>query len=149
MFLSLDGRLLTADENTMQIRSHLIGASGPEDTIVVANTPKKPNDLCELTNGDIYFTCPDWNGVGPAGQGVYLLEPNGVITRVNNSLISAKRHHHLLRRNQTLRRRKQQQQLTNKRWWVFPINSDGTLGTGSVFFKPTNPTGMAPTTLTV
>ncbi len=30
----------------------------------------------------------------------------------------------------------------NKRWWVFPINADGTLGAGSVFFKPTDLTGM-------
>ena len=28
---------------------------------------------------------------------------------------------------------------SRKRWWVYPINADGTLGTGSIFFKPANP----------
>ncbi|MGD0551510.1 MAG: SMP-30/gluconolactonase/LRE family protein [Sedimentisphaerales bacterium] len=140
--LSLDGRLLTADESTMQIRSHIIGDSGPQDTVVVANTPKKPNDLCELTNGDIYFTCPDWNGVGPTGQGVYLLEPNGVITRVNNSLYQPNGILTSLDETKLYVSESSSSNLTYKRWWVFPINSDGTLGTGSVFFKPTNLTGM-------
>ncbi|MFH1372069.1 MAG: DUF362 domain-containing protein [Planctomycetota bacterium] len=44
MLLSLDGRLLTADESTKQIRSHRIGASGPEDTVVLCTAPDKPND---------------------------------------------------------------------------------------------------------
>jgi sugar lactone lactonase YvrE len=142
MLISLDGRLLTADESTMQIRSHRIGASGPEDTVILANTPKKPNDLCELTNGDIYFTCPDWNGVGPAGQGVYLLEPNGVITRVNNTLYQPNGIITSLDETKLYVAESSSGfggTLATKRWWVFPINSDGTLGTGSVFFKPTNP----------
>ena len=142
MLLSSDGRLLTADENTMQIRSHYIGASGPEDTVVLANTPKKPNDLCELTNGDIYFTCPDWNGVGPSGQGVYLLEPNGVITRVNNTLYQPNGIIASLDETKLYVAESSSSNITYKRWWVFPINSNGTLGTGSVFFKPTDLTAM-------
>lgn len=141
-FLSLDGRLLTADESTYQIRSHRIGASGPEDTVVVANTPKKPNDLCELLNGDIYYTCPDWNGVGPAGQGVYLREPNGVITRVNNALYQPNGILTSLDETKLYVAESASSITANKRWWVFPINADGTLGTGSIFFKPTNLTGM-------
>ena len=145
MLLSLDGRLLTADESTMQIRSHIIGATGPEDTVVLANTPKKPNDLCELTNGDIYFTCPDWNGVGPTGQGVYLLEPNGVMTRVNNALNQPNGIIASLDETKLYVAESSSSDLTKKRWWVFPINSDGTLGAGSVFFKPTDLTGMGTT----
>jgi sugar lactone lactonase YvrE len=141
-FLSLDGRLLTADESTMQIRSHRIGTSGPEDTVVVADTPKKPNDLCELTNGDIYFTCPDWNGVGPSGQGVYLLEPNGVITRVNNGLNQPNGIITSLDETNLYVAESSSSDVSKKRWWVFPINADGTLGTGSVFFKPTDLMGM-------
>ena len=143
--LSLDGRLLTADESTMQIRSHQIGASGPEDTVVVANTPKKPNDLCELANGDIYFTCPDWNGVSPAGQGVYLLEPNGVMTRVNNALYQPNGILTSLDETKLYVAESSSSDVSKKRWWVFPINPDGTLGTGSVFFKPANTTGMGTT----
>jgi sugar lactone lactonase YvrE len=145
--LSLDGRLLTADEETMQIRSHIIGTSGPQDTVVVANTPKKPNDLCELINGDIYFTCPDWNGVGPTGQGVYLLEPNGVTTRVNNSLYQPNGIITSLNETKLYVSESSSSDVSKKRWWVFPINANGTLGTGSVFFKPTtsytsDPDGM-------
>lgn len=145
MFLSFDGRLLTADENSYQIRSHRIGASGAEDTVVLANTPKKANDLCELTNGDIYFTCPDWNGVGPAGQGVYLLEPNGAMTRVNNTLYQPNGLIASLDETKLYVAESSSSDNTKKRWWVFPINSNGTLGTGSVFFKPANTTGMGTT----
>jgi len=139
--LSLDGRLLTADESIYQIRSHRIGASGPEDTTVLCIAPKKPNDLCQLTNGDIYFTCPDWNGVGPEGQGVYLLEPNGVVTRVNNGLYQPNGIITSLDETKLYVAESSSSDITKKRWWVFPINSDGTLGTGSVFFKPTSPPG--------
>ena len=41
MLLSLDGRLLTCDENIYQIRSHIIGASGPEDTVVLGKYAQK------------------------------------------------------------------------------------------------------------
>jgi sugar lactone lactonase YvrE len=142
MLLSLDGRLLTADEDIYQIRSHTIGASGPQNTVVLGNTPKKPNDLCELTNGDIYYTCPDWNGVGPAGQGVYRLEPNGVSTRVNNALYQPNGLITSLDETKLYIAESSSNDLTKKRWWVFPINPDGTLGTGSVFFKPTDLTSM-------
>jgi sugar lactone lactonase YvrE len=135
--LSLTGRLLTADESTMQIRSHRIGASGPEDTTVLCTAPDKPNDLCELTNGDIYFTCPDWTS--PTNQGVYLLEPNGVVTRVNNGLNQPNGIITSLDETKLYVAESSSSDTTKKRWWVFPINTDGTLGTGSVFFKPTSP----------
>jgi sugar lactone lactonase YvrE len=145
--LSKDGRLLTADESTMQISSHRIGASGPEDSTVLCTAPKKPNDLCELLNGNIYFTCPDWNGVGPTGQGVYLLTPDGSITRVNNALYQPNGILTSLDETKLYVSESSSNDITKKRWWVFPINSDGTLGTGSVFFKPTtsytsDPDGM-------
>jgi sugar lactone lactonase YvrE len=137
--LAMDGRLLTADENIYQIRSHIIGESGPEDTQVLGTVPKKPNDLYQLTNGNIYYTCPDWNGVGPAGQGVYLLEPNGVSTRVNNTLYQPNGIIASLDETKLYVAESASSIPANKRWWVFPINADGTLGAGSVFFKPTSP----------
>ncbi len=145
MLLSSDGRLLTCDENLYQIRSHIIGASGPEDTTVVCTAPKKPNDLVELTNGDIYYTCPDWNGVPPSGQGVYLLEPNGVSTRVNNALYQPNGIITSLDETKLYVAESSSSDNSKKRWWVFPINADGTLGTGYVFFKPTDFTGMGTT----
>jgi sugar lactone lactonase YvrE len=83
--LSLEGRLLVAEEVPARICSYVIGASGQEDRKVLATPAKKPNDLCQLANGRIYFTCPDWSTT-PANQGVYLLEPNGVVTLVKNGL---------------------------------------------------------------
>ncbi|HEY5504348.1 MAG TPA: SMP-30/gluconolactonase/LRE family protein, partial [Sedimentisphaerales bacterium] len=142
--LSLDGRLLTADESTMQIRSHRIGASGPEDTVVLCTAPDKPNDLCQLTtNGNIYFTCPDWSSA--TNQGVYLLKPDGSVTRVNNALYQPNGILTSLDETKLYVAESSSSDLTKKRWWVFPINADGTLGTGSVFFKPTNLTGMGTT----
>jgi sugar lactone lactonase YvrE len=140
MLLSLDGRLLTADENLYQIRSHRIGASGPEDTIVLGTAPDKPNDLCELTNGNIYFTCPTWGST--TYQGVYLLEPDGTVTRVNNGLSQPNGIITSLDETKLYVAESSSGpggSVATKRWWVFPINPDGTLGTGSVFFKPTNP----------
>jgi gluconolactonase len=140
MLLSLDGRLLTADENLYQIRSHRIGASGPEDTIVLCTAPDKPNDLCELTNGNIYFTCPTWGST--TYQGVYLLEPDGTVTRVNNGLSQPNGIITSLDETKLYVSESSSSDNTKKRWWVFPINPNGTLGTGSVFFKPTDLTGM-------
>jgi sugar lactone lactonase YvrE len=141
MFLSFDGRLLTCDENLDQIRSHIIGASGPEDTVVLGTAPDMPNDLCELTtNGNIYFTCPTWSG--STYQGVYILRPNGTVTRVNSTLVQPNGLITSLDETKLYVSESSSSDLTKKRWWVFPINSDGTLGTGSVFFKPTDLTGM-------
>ncbi|MDD5327747.1 MAG: SMP-30/gluconolactonase/LRE family protein [Phycisphaerae bacterium] len=141
MLLSLDGRLLTADEDVYQIRSHRIGASGPEDTVVLGTASKKPNDLCQLANGNIYFTCPDW-GVGPNDQGVYLLETDGTVTLVKNGLYQPNGIITSLDETKLYVAESSSGpggSVSTKRWWVFPINSDGTLGTGSVFFKPTSP----------
>jgi sugar lactone lactonase YvrE len=140
MILGLNGRLLTCDENLKQIRSHIIGSSGPQDTQVLGTAPDMPNDLCELTNGNIYFTCPTWSG--STYQGVYILRPGGSITRVNNTLIQPNGIITSLDETKLYVAESSSSDNTKKRWWVFPINSDGTLGTGSVFFKPTDMTSM-------
>lgn len=143
MLLSPDGRLLTCDENLYQIRSHRIGASGPEDTTVICSASDKPNDLCELTNGNIYFTCPTWGST--TYQGVYLRKTDGTVTRVNNGLNQPNGIITSLDETKLYVAESSSSDPSKKRWWVFPINSDGTLGTGSVFFKPTDLTGMGTT----
>jgi sugar lactone lactonase YvrE len=140
MLLSLDGRLLTCDENLKQIRSHIIGSSGPVDTQVLGTAPDMPNDLCELTNGNIYFTCPSWSG--STYQGIYILRTDGSITRVNNTLTQPNGIITSLDETKLYVAESSSSVNANKRWWVFPINSDGTLGTGTVFFKPTDLTSM-------
>jgi len=138
MFLSIDGKLLTADQDIRQIRSHDIGPSGPLNTTVVCTAPysEKPNDLCQLSNGDIYFTCPNWSS--PDNQGTYLLK-NSVITRVNNGLNQPNGILASLDETKLYVSESSTADNSKKRWWVFPINSDGTLGTGSIFFKPPSP----------
>ncbi len=142
-FLSLEGRLLTADENPKQISSHQIGASGPEDSQVLADQSDgistKPNDLCQTDNGNIYFTGPDWGGAGPSSQWVYLLKTDGTVTKVASGLYQP---NGTIASNDNTKlyvSESSSSNITRKRWWVYPINPDGTLGTGTVFFKPTSP----------
>jgi gluconolactonase len=135
MFLSIDGRLLTADNSLKKVRSHRIGPTGPQDTQNLCSTSDPPNDLCQLSNGNIYITC---QAGASSHQGVYLLksgtltlvkdginQPNGVIASLDETKL-------YVSESSTADDSK-------KRWWVFPINPDGTLGTGSIFFQPPSP----------
>ncbi|MFA5555130.1 MAG: SMP-30/gluconolactonase/LRE family protein, partial [Phycisphaerae bacterium] len=142
MFLSLDGRLMACDESTMQITSHRIDPTGPADSIVLADSSggftKMPNDLCQLANGNIYFTTPTWDGSPASAQGVWLLEPNGVVTRVNNALrqpngimASLDGTKLYVSSGSTV--------AAYKQCWVFDIYPDGTLSSETLFFVPSNP----------
>jgi sugar lactone lactonase YvrE len=141
MFLGIDGRLLTTDQTTTpkRVRSHRIGTSGPLNTQVLFNTSDPPNDLCQLSNGNIYVTCQNGNS---ANQGVYLFK-NGTLTKVNNNTI-IQPNGILASLDETKLYVSESSTADNskKRWWVYPINADGTLGTGSIFFQPTDLTGM-------
>jgi len=133
-FLANDGRLLTADESTKQICNHRIGASGPEDSQVLAGPAdginKKPNDLCQTPRGDIYFTGPDWSA-GATGQVVYRLSTDGQVTEVigdmemPNGIIASNDGTKLYVSDSNL-----------KHWKQYPINPDGSVGAGWVFFDP-------------
>lgn len=139
-FLSNDGRLLTCDESTKQIRSLRIDPTGPGDPIVLADAAQwpdfigMPNDICQLANGNIYFTTPSWEGLSIAQQGVFLLQPNSTVTRVNNAL--NKPNGVIASLNGT---KLYVAESGGNQWWVFNINPNGTIGAGSVFFKPLNP----------
>jgi sugar lactone lactonase YvrE len=140
MFLSLDGRMLACDESTKEVVSIRIDESGPADIQVLADAisdgfTKMPNDLCQLANGNIYFTTPAWDGSPASAQGVWLLEPDGTVTRVNNTInqpngimnsLDGKKLY--VSAGSTVDDYKQ--------WWVFDINPDGTLSAPSVFFDP-------------
>lgn len=139
-FLSNEGRLLTADESTKQIRSLRIDPDGPGDPIVLADAAQwadfkeMPNDLCQLPNGNIYFTTPSWAGVPVSNQGVFLLEPDGAVTRLNNTL--NKPNGVIASLDGT---KLYVAESTGNQWWVFNINPNGAIEDGSVFFKPLNP----------
>lgn len=135
-FLGIDGRLLTADNSLKKVRSHRIGASGAEDTQNLCSTSDPANDLCQLTNGNIYITCQNGNSTN---QGVYLLK-NGTLTKVNNnSIIQPNGVIASLDETKLYVSESSTADNSKKRWWVFPINPDGTLGTGYIFFQPSNP----------
>ncbi len=142
-FLSLEGRLLTADESPRQISSHRIDPGGPGDSQILADSSdgfsKKPNDLCQLANGNIYFTTPDW-GAGPTSQGVYVLEPDGTVTLVKNGLYQPNGVIASLDGTKLyVAESSSSSNPSREQWWIFNINTDGTLDAGSVFFKPTSP----------
>ncbi len=144
-FLSLEGRLLAAQENTMSIAAHKIGTAGPRETQILADSAdginKQPNDLCQTIRGDIYFTGPSW----PAENCVvYRLAQDGTVTEVitdmtqPNGIIASNNGTKLYISDSN-----------EKLWKVYPINSDGTVDEagGKIFFDPdvpdmTDPDGM-------
>jgi sugar lactone lactonase YvrE len=142
MIISNDGRLLCCDESTLQITSRFIGINGLGDTQILADSSdgftKMPNDLCQLTNGNIYFTTPAWDGSGPSAQGVWLIEPNSTVRCVNNTLNQPNGIITSLDETK-LYVSEGSSTAANQRWSVFTINSDGTLGSPTQFFKPSNP----------
>ena len=142
MIIGNDGRLLCCDESTLQITIRFIGDSGPGDTQILADAndgfTKMPNDLCQLTNGNIYFTTPAWDGSGPSAQGVWLIEPNSTVICVNNTLNQPNGIITSLDETK-LYVSEGSSTAANQKWDVFTINSDGTLSSPTQFFKPTNP----------
>jgi sugar lactone lactonase YvrE len=142
MIIGNDGRLLCCDESTLKVTSRFIGINGPGDTQVLADSgdgfTKKPNDLCQLKNGNIYFTTPAWDGSGPSAQGVWLREPNDAVRCVNNTLNQP--NGIITSLDETKLYVSEGSSIAaNQKWDVFDINPDGTLGSPTQFFKPSSP----------
>jgi gluconolactonase len=97
-----------------------------------------PNDLCQLSNGNIYFTTPAWDGSGASAQGVWLLEPDGTVTHVNNTINQPNGIMNSLNEKK-LYVSAGSTVTAYQQWWVFNINPDGTLSAPSVFFDPVSP----------
>lgn len=128
--LSLEGRLLGAQAYGHRIMSYGFGAEGPSDPQVLLfdKDLNQPNDVCQAPSGDIYFTDPDFKAKKTSA--VYLLKdgkatkvitdmplPNGLKTSLDGKTLYVGDSHELL-------------------WRAYPIQPDGTCGTGKVFFKP-------------
>ncbi|MBN2532204.1 MAG: SMP-30/gluconolactonase/LRE family protein [Spirochaetales bacterium] len=129
-FLSHEGRLLTAEQQDRKIGSYRIGSSGPEDPQVLAQNSSwnQPNDICQTPNGHIYFTGPNWGG---SYQAVYHLNPQGTVTTIITSM--AKPNGIIASLDGT---KLYISDSDNRYWRVFPVNADGSVGTGSIFFNP-------------
>jgi len=142
-FLSNDGRLLTAEQDDHKIGSYRIGLNGPEDAQTLAQNSSwnRPNDLCQTPSGHIYFTGPDW---GSTYQAVYHLNPQGAVDVVisnlpkPNGVIASLDGTKLYISDSDY-----------SYWMVYPINSDGSLGNGSIFFNPSVTSANDPDGMTI
>jgi gluconolactonase len=140
-YLSKQGRLLGAMAFGNKLVSYGIGLDGPTDTKVLIDdtTLNQPNDVAESPrkDGGIYYTDPDFqNHVTSA---VFHLSTKGKVTRVlndmplpNGCLVSVD--------GKTL----YVGDSHLKHWRAYPIQKDGTLGPGIVFFDPDTENRNAP-----
>ena len=143
-FIANDGRMITAEVNAHKVMSYRIGASGPEDPqeLVYDPTLRQPNDLCQTTRGDIYFSDPDWGT--PANSGVYRRDLAGVVTQVisdmgaPNGLIASNDGTTLYVADSTAKLLRQ-----------YPINPDGSIGAGQLFYDPGSGHADLPDGLTI
>ncbi len=142
MYLAADGRLLCAQAYGHRVLSYDVGAAGLTEQTILAEdkTWNQPNDVCQTSTGNIYFTDPDFGR--RTTSGVYRLSPDGQVSKViedmaaPNGLI-ASRDGSVLYVADSFR----------KHWRSYPIRSGGSLGQGQVFFDPatedrSDPDGM-------
>ncbi len=144
-FISTDGRMITAEVFAHKVMSYVIGSSGPEDPQLLAYDPTwmQPNDLCQTASGNIYFTDPDWAG-GHTNSAVYRRAPNGTITTVITDMVTpngiiASNDGSVLYVADSI----------PKLWRSYPINPDGTIGAGTVFFDPASSASEVPDGMTI
>jgi gluconolactonase len=142
-YLDNEGRLLGAQGEAKKILSMAVGLAGPEDTRTLyhQDTPMNPNDICQTQRGDIYFTLPDFaekkrstvvriDTDGNASTVITEMAlPNGIIASLDGKTLYVGDSH-------------------EKLWRSYPINDDGSLGEGKVFFNPetenqSDPDGMS------
>ena len=131
MALGNDGRLIGAQAFGHRILSYAIGPNGPTDTQVLLFNPElnQPNDVAQAPNGDIYFTDPDFDGKNKTSA-VHLLTANGqsrtVIEdmQVPNGLKVSNDGRWLYVADDG-----------PMNWRRYPIQGDGTVGPGRLFFE--------------
>lgn len=143
MYLGNDGRLLGAQAFGHRVVSYGIGADGPSDTKILYDdkTLFQPNDIAQAPNGGLYFSDPDFTK--KERSAVYYLSPKGEVKKiiedmqVTNGVIVSNDGKTLYVADDG-----------PKNWRSYPIQADGTVGPGRVFFEaPTDnandPDGMS------
>ena len=126
--LSNDGRLIGAQTNTHEVVAVSLDDSSEIEVLAHDANWNEPNDVIQAPNGDIYFTDPPAkDGKPPA---VYMLR-GGKVTRV----VDNQPHPNGI---QTSKDGKLLVVADSKEcnWYGYPINEDGTVGKGKVFFDP-------------
>lgn len=129
-YLARNGRMLGAQAFGHRVMSYGLGnETGSDSQVLLYDTELfQPNDVAEAPNGNFYFTDPDFKK--EQGSAVYLLRdgvktkiitdmpvPNGLKVSLDGKYLvvgdSSKAH-----------------------WRRYPIESDGTVGEGKLFFDP-------------
>lgn len=130
-YLGNDRRLLGAQAFGHRIMSYGIGPNGPSDPRILVADPtfNQPNDVAQAPKGAIYFTDPDF--AKRERSAVYHLSPEGKLRKiihdmpVPNGLIVSNNGRTLYVGDSHL-----------KLWRAYPIQPDGSVGPGYVFFNP-------------
>ncbi len=135
MALGNDGRLIGAQAFGHRILSYGIGPNGPSDTQVLHfnSALHQPNDVAQAPNGDIYFTDPDFDGKNKTSA-VHLLTANGTSRKIiedmkvpNGLKVSNDGRWLYVADDGPMN------------WRRYPIQADGTVGAGRLFFDPPVP----------
>lgn len=130
-FLSKQGTLLGAQVYGHRVVSYPFRDDGAADEKVLAENSNwnQPNDVCQTERGDIYFTDPAFSNhsqsavyhLSPTGVVTKIITempvPNGIITSIDGKILYVADSH-------------------QKLWRAYPINEDGSVGAGRVFFDP-------------
>lgn len=143
--LDAQGRLVACDHGERRV--YRLGKDGKKTTLADKYMGKRlnsPNDLTYKSNGDLYFTDPPYGltVLGQQGfpgkeldfQGVYRLSPDGKLTLLTkemsrpNGIAFSPDEKTLYVANSDP---------DKAIWMAFPVQDDGTLGKGKVFFDAT------------
>lgn len=143
-FLGIDGKLLAVNCIVPEVLSYELTKDGPINKKILATDKAwlNPNDICQLKNGSIYFTDPDFKK--KKSSGVYHLSTKGLVTKVistmvvPNGIIASKDDKTLYVGDSHL-----------KEWRSFQILEDGKLNDGKVFFKPETINKKSPDGMTI
>ena len=143
-FLSREGRLLGAQAFGHRIVSYDLAHQKAQEPKVLAHDPgwNQPNDLCQTPDGTIYFTDPNFEK--PERSAVYLLTPQGEVRKIitempaPNGIIASND-------GKTLYISDSHEAL----WRSYPIQPNGTVAAGKVFFNPDTPNRTSPDGMTI
>lgn len=144
MFMADDGRLLGAQHMKHKVLSMAIGDKEPAEIKILAEDDNwmQPNDICQASNGNIYFTDPDFKQRKKSK--VYLLKPDGKVTPIisdmavpNGVILSPD--------GKTL----YVSDSFKNHWRAYPVLPDGTVGPGKLFFQPDTKNTNSPDGMTV
>lgn len=144
--LARDGRLLGAQAYGNKLMSYQIAREAPSDTKILVDDPtlNQPNDVAASPKkgGGIYYTDPDFKN--RLTSAVYHLSTTGKVTQVLNDMQVP---NGCLVSNDGKTLYVGDSYL--KHWRAYPIQADGSVGPGIVFFDPDTERDDAPDGMTI